>query len=106
MKLLLAYSGTSPTCKYLFLCVVHTKEYTVSVQFHCSTEGSGWSVEGVTTEEVDYSTGNIRCSSDHLTSFAVLVDIHRSEEGEVIKLTITAAKMATDIKSLISSSLH
>ncbi len=65
---------------------------------HCSTEGSGWSVEGVTTEEVDYSTGNIRCSSDHLTSFAVLVDIHRSEEGEVKIRTITVvANTATTI---------
>ena len=48
--------------------------------FDCSLfslADSGWSVENVTTEKVTVSGGQstVRCSSSHLTSFAVLVDV-------------------------------
>ena len=46
---------------------------------------SGWSVENMTTEQTtvtgDQST--VQCSSSHLTSFAVLVDVRGSKVGGV-----------------------
>ena len=48
---------------------------------------SGWSVENVTTEKVTVSGGQstVRCSSSHLTSFAVLVDVR----GVRVNITIS-----------------
>ena len=47
---------------------------------HCSffsLADSGWSVENVITEKVTVNgeQSTVRCSSSHLTSFAVLVDV-------------------------------
>ena len=43
----------------------------------CSVEGSGWSSEGLRTESVTREGNNVTvtCSSNHLTSFSVLVDV-------------------------------
>ena len=40
---------------------------------YCSVNGSTWSTRGLT---VDFSNGShIRCLSNHLTTFAVLLDL-------------------------------
>ena len=43
----------------------------------CRIEKSGWSLEGLKTESVMREGSNVTltCSSTHLTSFAVLVDV-------------------------------
>ena len=48
-----------------------------------SLADSGWSVEGVTTERTTVSGGQstVQCSSSHLTSFAVLVDVRGAKVG-------------------------
>ena len=53
--------------------------------FKKSLSGSGWSVEGVTTagSSVSGDVSTVLCSSQHLTSFAVLVDV-QDVETEVI----------------------
>ena len=55
---------------YFFMCI------TVHVFLH-SLISSGWSVANVTTEQQTYigDQSIVQCSSSHLTSFAVLVDV-------------------------------
>ena len=50
---------------YFSLCIIH------------SLAGSGWSTEGVITEQVTVGQEQttVQCASLHLTSFAVLVDV-------------------------------
>ena len=79
------YSGTLEivlTCKKLWCCFYHTMTETKRQDRHLcfllnSLAESGWSVEGVTTETetVEGDMSIVQCSSLHLTSFAVLVDV-------------------------------
>ena len=55
--------------------------YVIGYRHNCvcysSLAASGWSGEGVTTEMVSFEgdLSMVQCSSVHLTSFAVLVDV-------------------------------
>ena len=47
------------------------------VHYYCSVNDSGWSTEGVT---LDFSNGShVRCLSTHLTTFAILVNLHGND---------------------------
>ena len=58
---------------------IHFAYYKIITGFfhNSSLESSGWSGEGVSTERVerDGDSVSVQCSSNHLTSFAVLVDV-------------------------------
>lgn len=58
-------------CAYCIYNFIHTPLHEKSVQF--SSVISGWSVDGLTTHHGNGSTV-VNCSSQHLTSFAVLVN--------------------------------
>ena len=42
---------------------------------HVHIYSGGWDTEGVSVISIDNNTATIICSSTHLTSFAVLVDV-------------------------------
>ena len=67
-------SGTFPKGKHPTQC---TLEHIHFVLYIYSVEESGWSTAGLRTESVtrDGNTVTVVCSSTHLTSFAVLVDV-------------------------------
>ena len=54
-----------------------------------SLADSGWSVEGVTTEKTTVSgdQSTVQCSSSHLTSFAVLVDVRGAKVRNEVHLS-------------------
>ena len=54
--------NVQPHTSILFDCVVYSE-----------TSSGGWASEGIVTEIINEST--VRCLSQHLTSFAVLVDV-------------------------------
>ena len=61
----------------------------------CSVEGSGWSSEGLRTESVTKDGDNVTvtCSSNHLTSFAVLVDVGGAKVKQHIVRVHTCQKL-------------
>ena len=79
------YSGTLEivlTRKRIWCCFYHTVTETKRQDRHLcfllnSLAESGWSGEGITTEKVSLEgdLSIVQCSSLHLTSFAVLVDV-------------------------------
>ena len=44
----------------------------------CSNDTGGWSEEGVFLDAENTNSTTITCVTNHLTSFAVLVDSHRT----------------------------
>ena len=62
------------TWSHMFLSLLSR---TPIIVLSISLADSGWSVENVTTEKTTVSgdQSTVQCSSTHLTSFAVLVDV-------------------------------
>ena len=59
---------------YNYVMAMYVKSH---VLYYCSVNDSGWSTEGVT---LDFSNGShVRCLSTHLTTFAILVNLHGND---------------------------
>ena len=57
---------------------INTNEYWVIVLFRCRIGDGGWAFDGIEMTSVTESDDGkmvVSCSSTHLTSFAVLVDV-------------------------------
>ena len=81
---------------YILISKVFTRLGTSYVllytQYECySVEESRWSTEGLRTESLtrDGSSATITCSSSHLTSFAVLVDVGGAKVLIILNLHLT-----------------
>jgi len=76
-------------------------DYPENIQFSFAADRGNWTEEGCRVEEVDDETGFITCECNHLTNFAILVDINARTAERVLNRALEAFSIVGSIISMI-----